>query len=201
MAAITHLFFSVFAKESVEVNNIEFYIGGAMEVGLYTATGPFEGKESDGAFWGEAHVMEDVTPMNNANPLITSGFSVFENFPTLSLSKGSTTSFKIKHSGDFYMAIAAATDFFFENDHLQVMLGSMGANGMLYGESVSLFGAFRYTPTSDRTTSAPTISAQSCEDTLYVYNANWQNCKKKSVKDQTYKQIDQACDRWNKHGR
>ena len=105
------------------MNNIEFYIGGAMEVGLYTATGPFEGKESDSAFWGEAHVMEDVTPMNNANQLITSGFSVFENFPTLSLSKGSTTSFKIKHLGDFYMAIAAATDFFSRMTTCRLCLG------------------------------------------------------------------------------
>eukprot|EP00588_Corethron_pennatum_P007206 CAMPEP_0194298580 /NCGR_PEP_ID=MMETSP0169-20130528/60248_1 /TAXON_ID=218684 /ORGANISM="Corethron pennatum, Strain L29A3" /LENGTH=730 /DNA_ID=CAMNT_0039048585 /DNA_START=123 /DNA_END=2315 /DNA_ORIENTATION=- len=144
-----YLVFSVVAKESVEVNNVEFVIGGAMEVGLYTATGPFEGKESDDAFWGDAHVVEDITPMSDANPLLTSGFAAFENFPTLSLSKGSTTSFKIKHESDFYMkknaVDGAKGDIFFENKHLQVALGSFGnTQGFVYSNPAGLYGAFRY---------------------------------------------------------
>jgi len=209
---VDHLFFSVVAKESAEVNNIEFYIEGAMEVKLYTATGPFEGQEWNSAFWGDAHVIEDVTPMSDTNPLITPQFSVFENFPTLSLSKGSTTSFKIKHEKNFYMrygyTLRAKGGVFFENDHLQVTIGSMAKDGIIWTHPASFYGAFRYTLELDKTptpTSAPTISTpvptmQNCEDTLYVLNGNWKNCKK-LTKDKSEKQKETTCNRWDKYGR
>eukprot|EP00588_Corethron_pennatum_P009197 CAMPEP_0194272224 /NCGR_PEP_ID=MMETSP0169-20130528/5840_1 /TAXON_ID=218684 /ORGANISM="Corethron pennatum, Strain L29A3" /LENGTH=693 /DNA_ID=CAMNT_0039014831 /DNA_START=15 /DNA_END=2093 /DNA_ORIENTATION=+ len=183
---ITQFFFSVIAEESVEVHNIEFYVGGAMDVSLYTAAGPFEGNELNGSFWGEAHVTENVTPESIANPLITSGFSFFGKFPTLSLSKGSMTSFKIKHGGDFHMRIAGASggtkgDVFFENDHLQVTVGSIASDTNMYSNPASFYGAFRYmveqestpAPSLAPTSDTPVPTMQSCEDTLYLFNAKW----------------------------
>jgi len=149
-AGLEYLVFSVIAKDNVEVNNIEFIIGGAMEIELYTATGSFEGNEWDDAFWGDPHVAEDVVPMSDANPLLNLGFAAFESFPTLTLSKGSATSFKIKHETTSFMQYSSASgmalgDVYFENDHLQVTVGAFGVKGYVYTNPASLQGALRYT--------------------------------------------------------
>mmetsp|Transcript_17936 Transcript_17936/g.35780 ORF Transcript_17936/g.35780 Transcript_17936/m.35780 type:complete len:370 (+) Transcript_17936:3-1112(+) len=145
-----YIVFSVIAKDNVEVNNIEFIIGGAMEIELYTATGSFEGNEWDDAFWGDPHVEEDVVPMSDGNPLLNLGFAAFESFPTLSLSKGSATSFKIKHKTTNFMEYSSASgmtlgDVYFENGHLQVTVGAFGVKGYVYTNPASLQGALRYT--------------------------------------------------------
>jgi len=145
-----YLVFSVIAKDNVEVNNLEFIIGGAMEIELYTATGSFHGKEWNDAFWGDPHVAENVVPMSDANPLLNLGFAAFESFPTLTLSKGSTTSFKIKHETTNFMEYASANqmalgDVFFKNNHLQITVGAFGGEGYVYTNPASLQGALRYT--------------------------------------------------------
>ena len=93
--------FEVIAKSDLELNNIEFTIGGDMTVELYTASGASAGNELNAAFWGSAHASEAITQWKKSNALID--IDIFQSFAALSLPQGSRTSFKLQSDGTFNM--------------------------------------------------------------------------------------------------
>ena len=120
----------------------------------------------DPAFWGTAHVSQAISRASNSNNLID--VDVFPSFPTLSLSAGSTTNFKIQTDGIVAMQTAcnpdgtSRGDVGFENDAMQITVGPMGKGSQLWSSVLGTpLGAFRYTvasATMDSPSASPSTS-------------------------------------------
>jgi len=185
------LVFDVVPKSDIILNNIELVLSGAGSFSVYISMGSSIGNENNAEFWMSPHMTGTVTPRNPSNRFLDVG--QFEDFTKLMLLANQVYAIKILKnpaSDDIIWKFSAPQnkaqgDVIVENDHISVTKGVIVTQRSTNDRS--LYGSLQYltssdpsptsTPTFKSTTSAPTTSALTCNDTVFKFNKK-KNCAK-----------------------